>query len=284
MITKEQVEKALDDLEVNLSKASEQDLDQPEGADMGQPVKEKMSDMAKKKEKEDDLKKMKTCKSEYEEDGEEESEPEMEKMKNKKHDLKKMKKGLLEAFDKEEEGDKKMKAKKSFHDLPEEVETKIDVSDFLKSLVEHTADSIDGIAEVVAKSQTETVESYNALAGAVEDIQASQAKIGIVLKALCERVGVIENSPATTARAETVAKSDNEVTERVFKSGLEEEKGEEPMFKSLSENPHVAKSQISNALCDLVKSGKATDMDVIGFESSSYIRPEIVTELKTILN
>jgi hypothetical protein len=250
MITKEQVEKALDELEI--SKASEQDLDQPEGADMGNPAKEKMSDMAKDKKK-------KVKKSEGEEE-----EKDMDE-------------------DEEEEMDK---AKKSFHDLPEEVETKIDVSDFLKSLVEHTAESIDSIAQAVTKSQAETVGNYNELAGAVEDIQKSQAKIGVVLKALCEKVGIIENAPAQAPKAETVAKSDNEnvVAERVFKSGLEENKGEEPMFKSLNENPHVAKSQISNALCELVKSGKATDMDVIGFESNQYIRPEIVTELKTILN
>ena len=45
-----------------------------------------------------------------------------------------------------------------------------------------------------------------------------------------------------------------------------------------------AKSQIANAMCDLVRKGEANDLDVIGFESGGYIRPEIVTKLKTALN
>jgi hypothetical protein len=250
MITKEQVEKALEELE--LVKASEQDLDQPEGADLGGGQENKMSDMAPSADKK--KKKVKKSDDNDEDDmkGKKESEDNDEDDENKEED------GMSE---------------KSFNNLPEEIETKIEVSDFLKSLVEHTADSIDGISRSFAKSNSELVEI-------VEDVQKSQAKIGIVLKALCEKVGIIENTPAARPKAEQVAKSQG-VTDREFNQAGEQD---ERTFKSLNENPRIAKSQISNAMCDLVRKGEATDVDVISFESNNYIRPEVVEKLKTVLS
>jgi len=265
-VTKDKVEKALASLELALagdgdetvSKASDDDLDQPEGADMGNPAKDKMSDSAKSK------KAMK--KAEDEDEGDEDSGEQMEKKKK--------------SFDK--------KAppfmKKSFDDLPEEIETKIDVSDFLKSLVNHTGDCLDNLSEFVAKSDRLNNQRYGSLEEAVEEVQKSQAKIGIVLKAICQRIGVIGAAPANAPRSETVVKSAATATDRSFSSGLEGEGTEAPMFKSLSQNPIIAKSQMANALCDLVRKGEAQDLDVIGFESGGYIRPELVSKLKTVLN
>lgn len=180
------------------------------------------------------------------------------------------------------EGQKKMKdAKKSFKDnLPDEIETKVEVSDFLKSLVNHTAGSIDNLREAMVKSQEHT----DGLAEKVDSIAKSQAKLGVVLKALCEKVGVISAEPARAPKAETTI-SKSGVVERTFENpGAEEAPQSTKLFKSLSDNPFVAKSQISNALCDLVKSGTALDTDVIGFESGGYIRPELVGKLKEKLN
>jgi hypothetical protein len=262
-VTKDQVEKALASLEETLggdgedqvSKASEQDLDQPEGADMGNPAKDKMSDTAKGKKK--------VAKAEASEEDGDGDEDDMEM------------------------AAKAKKAKKSFsEELPEEIQTKIDVSEFLKSLVDHTGEVIDGLRTHVAKSDLGHEARYGELSEAVEDIQKSQAKIGVVLKAICQRIGIIENAPARPAKAatETVAKS-AAGSDRKFASGLEGDEGkEEKTFKSLSENPMIAKSQLASALCDLVKKGEANDLDVIGFESGGYIRPELVTKLKQSLN
>ena len=176
------------------------------------------------------------------------------------------------------------KVKKSFtEDMPEEIETKIDVSEFLKSLVQHTGETIDSLSEYVAKSDKAHEKRYDQLADEVAEIQKSQAKIGLVLKAICEQIGVVKSAPARGPKSETVAKS-TAVADRKFDSGLEEEKGEEKMFKSLSDNPQVAKSQMTEALCDLVKGGFATDIDVITFESNGYVRPELVGKLKEKLN
>jgi len=254
-VEKEDVMKALESLGVeSVSKASEEDLDQPEGGELEPGSMEgKMSDEAGAPEKK------KVKKAEDEEEGSDEDEAEDEKEK------------LM-----------KMKAKKSFaEELPEEIETKIDVSDFLKSLVNHTAESIDGLKDVLVKGEELNDQRFTALASTVEDVQQAQAKIGIVLKALCEAVGVIKSSPAREAKAETIAKSDASI-ERNFKSALETE-GAEKVFKSLSDNPAIAKSQISEAMCGLVRKGEATDMDVIGFESGGYIRPELIGKLKEIL-
>jgi hypothetical protein len=251
----EDVLKALDSLqegfEEEVVKASEQDLDQPEGADLGNPVKEKMSDEAKS------MKKVKKAEEMEEEEGEEDEE---------------------EGEDMEME--KKMKAKKSFAgDLPEEVQTKIEVSEFLKSLVDHNVDGLKKLADYVAKSDAAQETRYSELNEVVEGLAKSQAKIGVVLKAICKKLNIIENSPATAPKSEIVAKSQTNA-ERTFSSGLETEKGEEPVFKSLSNDPIMAKSQISNALCDLVMKGEATDMDVINFESAGFISPELVNKLK----
>jgi hypothetical protein len=266
-ITKEDVEKALDSLEV--VKASEQDLDQPEGADMGNPAKEKMSDAAKAKKA--------ACKKA---EGEEVAEEEAEKAKKAKKAMPEM---MEEKEEKEEEKKSYKKAKKSFsEDLPEEVQTKIDVSEFLKSLVDHTSEAVDGLAKELSSTNEITKGRLETLENGIAEIQESQAKVGIVLKAICERIGVVSKAPARTEKSETVAKSDAAPADREFSSGLEET--QEKVFKSLSDNPIVAKAQISDALCELVKSGDATDLDVIGFESQSYIRPELVTKLKEKLN
>lgn len=260
-ITKDDVTKALDSFEQSfqesVSKASDSNLDQPEGADLGNPAKEKMSAAASKAKKGAD------CPPEMKKG----DEPEMEE----------------EGEEQEEAPPKKsMKAKKSFHDeVPEEIQTKIDVSEFLKSLVDHTGDCIDELSGEISKSEARMAKSHSTLVGAVEDIQKSQAKIGIVLKAICQRIGIIENSPAKPAKADTVAKSGAQ--EREFKSGLEGE-SQEPVFKSLSQNPTVAKSQISGVLCDMVRKGEADAMDVIGFETNGFLRPDLMPKLKQALN
>ena len=256
-ITQEHVEKALASLEEGLgvvSKASEDDLDQPEGADLGNPAKDKMSDHAKSK---------KALKAHVEPDGDEGEEEEDEEDEKKGMKMKKM-------------------AKKSFSDeMPEEIETKIDVSEFLKSLVGHTGEVIDGLRETVMKSDAAHESQYTELAKGLEDLQQSQAKIGVVLKGICQHIGMIAASPARAPRSDTVAKS--AASERSFSSGLAPE-GEESIFKGLSATPHIAKSQISEKLCDLVKKGEAEDLDVISFESSNYLRPDLVSKLKAAFN
>ena len=268
----EDVLKALDSLQNGfdseaIAKASESDLDQPEGADLGNPAKDKMSDEAKSK---------KTKKSEEEE--EKEMPFKMKKADEEEEESEEKEEGEEEEDDMEM-SKKSKKAKKSFaNELPEEVQTKIEVSGFLKSLVDHNVDGLKKLADFVAKSDSAQETRFEELTEVVEGLAKSQAKIGIVLKAMCEKLNIIENSPAQAVKSDMVAKSAN--AERTFSSGLESEKGEEPVFKSLSNDPSLAKSQISNALCDLVMKGEATDLDVINFESAGFISPELVNKLK----
>lgn len=285
----EDVLKALDSLQAGFDdevvKASEQDLDQPEGSDLGNPAKEKMSEAAKSKMK----KAAKKEKEESEEEGDEEMDEGEDMAMSKKshaedredeeHEGEAHEAAESAEEEKKEHAKMKMKAKKSFaNELPEEVQTKIEVSEFLKSLVDHNVDGLKKLADYVAKSDAAQEGRYEDLAGVVEGLAKSQAKIGIVLKAMCEKLNIIENSPANSVKSDMVAKSQK--AERTFSSGLESEKGEEPMFKSISNDPVLAKSQISNALCDLVMKGEATDMDVINFESAGFISPELVNKLK----
>lgn len=269
-VTEDAVLKALASLDAELGeeviKASDDDLDQPEGADLGNPAKDKMSAAAKSKDKDkDEGDKPAFMKAEDEDEDEESEDEPAEKKPNPFAKGKAVKKSFTE-------------------DMPEEIETKIDVSEFLKSLVKHTGETIDSLTEYVVKSDKHHSGRYGELVGQVNEIQKSQAKIGLVLKAICEQIGVVKSAPARSTKSDTVAKSAAAVPERKFNSGLENEAPEEKMFKSLSEDPRIAKSQMSETLCDLVKSGHATDMDVITFESNGFIRPELVGKLKEKLN
>ncbi len=249
----DELEKSLEG-ETGLSKASGEGLDQPEG-DPIDPVqkKNKMSDAApgpdaKKSYGED----------EDEEDGESGEEMQMSK--------------------------KSKKAKKSFAEgMDNEVKAKIEVSEFLKSLVDHTGKSIDGLSAQISKSMGGVAE----LAEQVAEIHKSQAKIGVVLKALCEETGVIQKSAANAPKAQTTAPiAKSQVAERTFDNPRTETASNEgeKMFKSLSSDPRIAKSQISDAMCDLVYKGEAKDTDVIGFETSGYISPAIASKLNETLN
>jgi len=178
--------------------------------------------------------------------------------------------------------------KKSFaEDLPNEMSEVIDVSDFLKSLVDHTGTKFDELSEHIAKSELASTQVSDEITNRLEGIEKSQAMIGIVLKSLCEKVGVIENTPAHAPKSETSINK-SEVADRNFsapsENATEENQGEPKLFKSLSNNPMVAKSQISDALFDLVKSGDASDTDVINFEMNSYINPTIAKKLSEKLN
>ena len=257
MVKKEDLNKALQELEnilptEEVQKASEEDLDKPEGSDLGAGhMKEKLSDKAPKADKSPKP----TKKSEAKDDEEDEEEETEEEEKNVK--------------------------KKSFSETaPQEITTKIEVSDFLKSLVDHTGTAVDALREGIEKSIGAQQEQHDELAKSVEEIQENQAKIGVVLKAICERIGVIGNEPASEPKSVTVQKSS--VSERQFVDANEEQ--QEKVFKSLSDNPIIAKAQIATAMCDLVKKGEALDTDVISFESMGHIRPEVANKLKAVLN
>jgi hypothetical protein len=246
-ITNEQIDKALNSLE-NLAKGdqgSNPPLNSAEGDDMGVKRGKPMSDEAKNG-------KPNHGKSDYSDKGKE----------------KKMKKSYNE-------------------ELPEGIQETIDVSDFLKSLVDHTGAKMDELNEQVAKSELAQTQMNDDIINKLETVEKSQAMIGVVLKSVCEKLGIIENAPAHAPKSETsVVKSD--VAERNFDSNVntETEGTEEPapLFKSLSKDPAIAKSQVSEAMCELVKSGKCADTDVINFEMNGYISPSIVNELNKTLN
>jgi len=252
-IKKDQLNKALDSLEelAKSSAGSAKDqganppLNSAEGSDMGVPRGKPMSDEAKKK-------KESHGNADYSDKG-------------------------------------KDMSKKSFaDDLPEEVTETIDVSEFLKSLVDHVGAKHDDLRGEIAKSELAQATANEEFAAKLEGIEKSQAMIGIVLKSVCEKLGILENAPAHAPKSETTVQK-SEVAEKKFEQQDEtvekggEEKGEK-LFKSLSNNPMIAKSQVSEALCDLVKSGEAADTDVISFEMNNYIAPHLVSKLKAKLD
>jgi len=170
--------------------------------------------------------------------------------------------------------------------LPGEIETKVDVSNFLKSLVDHTADSHDKLRDFVVKSDMANDARYEEMEERFDEVQKSLANVGVVLKAICERIGVIENKPAV-AKSQTSEK-EGAVADRQFQKSdpqqenvLVESEGETGLYKSLQgKPPHIVKSLISDKLCDLVRKGEAQDIDVINFETYNHVSPELDEKLR----
>lgn len=139
----------------------------------------------------------------------------------------------------------------------EGIQKTLEVSDFLKSLVDTTASAIDEQNEII-KSLVEGREEGDAK---LDLIVKSQGAIGVILKSITHRLGIIENSPARAAKS-VLQKSD--VQERF----------------SEAEGKEIKKSQVLSTLFDLVKSGDAQDIDVIRYEQSNFLRPEVAAKVE----
>jgi len=245
-----------DDLEDDVTKASEDDLDQPEGGDMGWGANgnPKLSDEANDDNGAGGAKK-KSPKS-----------GSVKSVTGNNNKVNAMGDDLLD------------KSHKDFMD--DEVTTKIDVSDFLKSMVEGTGKYMDNLRDALVKSSEINEARFDDLMTAHQEVVQNQAKLGVVLKAICERIGMIENSPAHSAKSDTVAKAgDGAPAERQFHQGQEQE-GNQPILKGLNSNPMIAKSQIADTLIGLVKKGEAEEMDVVQFDTNGMIRPELMPKLQ----
>lgn len=191
----------------------------------------------------------------------------------------------------DDDGDAEPKAKKSFaRDLPEEIKTKIDVSAFLKSLVDHNSQSLDTMRKAIVKSASGTSDQQETILDSIADLQKSLGNVGVVLRAMCERMGMMENQPqvqkSVSSTAQAVAKSQTtaQPVSREF-VGTEPAEEQTGLYKSLNGKPaHVAKAMISEALCQLVMKGEAKDTDVINFETSGFVPNELDAKLRTALN
>lgn len=170
-------------------------------------------------------------------------------------------------------------SKKSFYDdMPSEVEAKVEVSTFLKSLVDHTAGQINGLRDFVVKSDKAQDARYEDLMDSINGLAKSMGNVGIVLKAVCERIGVIENEPM---QPKAVIKS--AVIEKTFVA-MEGAPEGEGLYKSLgNKSPMEVRKGISDAMMELVKKGEMKDTDLINFETFGYVTPEADKLLRTIL-
>jgi hypothetical protein len=170
-------------------------------------------------------------------------------------------------------------SKKSFYDdMPSEVEAKVEVSTFLKSLVDHTAGQINGLRDFVVKSDRAQDARYEDLMDSINGLAKSMGNVGIVLKAVCERIGVIENEPM---QPKAVIKSAAIEKTFVAMEGAPEGEG---LYKSLgNKSPVEVRKGISDAMMELVKKGEMKDTDLINFETFGYVTPEADKLLRTIL-
>lgn len=189
----------------------------------------------------------------------------------------------------DDDGDGDSDGMKSFGaGMPSEIKTKIDVSQFLRSLVDHNAATIESMRKAIVKSTAAQADRVEVLLDAVEGLQKSQANIGIVLRAMCERIGVIENQPGVaksqTAAAPVAKSTTAQPVAREFVDNQEQQQ-EGAIYKSLAgKAAPVQKAMISEAICQLVMKGEAKDTDVINFETYGYVPGELDAKLRSVLN
>jgi len=192
----------------------------------------------------------------------------------------------VDGDDMEKEGKGKGKEKKEkdteksfYEELPAEVEAKVEVSNFLKSLVDYTASQIDSLKDRVVKSDSAQAVRYEETMEVLDGISKSMGHVGIVLKAMCERIGILENQPE---QPKAITKSMDAPVERQFVGMGSSETG--GMFKSLDgKTPFEVKKSISDAMFELVKKDEMSDTDLINFETFGYVTPEAGRLLNKIL-
>lgn len=296
-ITPEQVEKAFEELEVNLpkeneetNKSSENDLDNAEGGDLGwgENANPKMSDEANK----DGGSNKQTEDSERTPPKSAKKSPKASKGDTNMDEL--VFKATCPKCGDYESGQDKMgthmksctgKSMTGYKEN-EEIQAKIEVSGFLKSISSEVGTCLNSMKDVVE----ETSKSYNERATSLEeqiaDVQQSQAKLGIVLKAICQEMKIVGDSPASDPKATTeINKGGEDHNERNFETGAgkEDDGTVQKAFPGLSDNPVLAKGQITNVLVDMVFKGEISDTAVVAFETSMFIEPELVPKIQKAL-
>lgn len=298
-ISREQVEKAIEGLEGilpvedDINKTSTGDLDQPEGGDLGlrENATPKMSDEANKDGGSNKTTQEGTApKSKKKSPNESTNSVKGEGMENlvfkakcpKCDDYESDNDGMIDHMKSCSGVKKSLDDWKERTSNDEEISGKMDVSNFLKSVVDQTGGYMDAMKDVIEKSASMYESRTVVIEKQLTDIQENQAKLGIVLKSICEAMRIIEDQPANGPKAETeVKKSDGRHVERNFETGTD--KGEEEqtgMFPGLSDNPVIAKSQITFAMVEMVEKGQLKDTDVIAFESGGHIEPDVAMKVQ----
>jgi len=151
--------------------------------------------------------------------------------------------------------DKKKDVAKSFTDHAADnaaVKSGFEVSEFLagfaqvmhKSLVSMEARITDRVLTGIAKSDVEQGEVQKSMAEAL-------ARLGEVLAAQAQRIEQVESGPSRAAKS------------TLSKSGAEQQPQE------------LSKSQVTGALVELVQKGQATAQDVLKFDATGELSPEL---------
>jgi hypothetical protein len=198
------------------------------------------------------------------------------------------------------EGDKGMK--KSLppefqSELPSEVKAKVEVSTFLKSLVDHVGDNVDGLRDFVAKSDEASETRHEEINDRIDGLYKSMGHIGVVLKSLCEHVGIISQQPAHEPKSQGAAPAQHAVqksyAERPSVDPAAQMEAAQPqaeqsggaIYKSLSgKSPAEVRKSISAAMCELVRKGDLAETDVINFETFGHVSAEAHARLAGMLN
>ena len=299
-ITPEQVEKAFEGLEANLpkeedegtNKSSENDIDNAEGGDLGwrENANPKMSDEANK----DGGSNKQTEDGERSPPKSDKKSPKAAKGETGMDELVfKAKCPKCDGHESDKEGmDIHMKSctGKSMTEWgdrqDEELQAKIEVSAFLKSITDNIGGCMGSMKDAVENISKSYDERTSTLEEQISDVQQSQAKLGIVLKAICETLNIVSNSPAGNQKADTeITKGEETHNERNFETGAKNDESLEVQkaFPGLSDNPVLAKAQITDAMVDMVMKGDLSDTAVVAFETGGFIEPEVASKIQKAL-
>lgn len=136
----------------------------------------------------------------------------------------------------------------------DEIKKGVEVSDFLQHLVEETGDYMDSMSEKINKSMEIQNELFSGLIDVVKGF-------GEEIKGLKETIAAYEDAPAAGGA-------------KAIRKGIQrfEKEGED----------NLTKSQISDRLVGLISKGKARTADMLVFETTGRLRPEIEKAIKEV--
>lgn len=154
------------------------------------------------------------------------------------------------------EGKETGKVEKSFAaqatEASDEIKKGVEVSDFLEHFVSETGDYMDGLSTKITKS----IELNHELLTGLTDVIKS---FGAEITSLKEQVAAFGDAPATGAKA--------------IRKGIQ---------RFEEESVELTKSQIVDKLGDMIQKGIARTSDMLYFETTGRLRPELAAKMKEV--
>lgn len=168
--------------------------------------------------------------------------------------------------DEDDEDEIEVKVEKSLSDVAsehEDVAKGLEVSSFLSGWAEVQDEALRGAERRITKSVSAAAEEQSAFNG---ELAKSVAQLAEVLSIQAQRIEQLESTPARGPKSA-------QAVEKSFAAG-----GVEPQGESLT------KSQVANALTEMVQKGELPAVEVVKFDSTGELSADLRERVRTHYN